>query len=387
MPNLPLWTEGPSWREREVACVGESILYLISTCQVLKIMRNRSFAEDVYPSLKKALDATLANEKEGLIFPGGDYGFDAIDWPVGFGHCPQVFMSAAAFKGMLELRDLSLWLGEKDYAEKLLGNAEALKRTINEKLWMEDRGHYRVGLAIGKVGKDDRDGDLFSREMVSWGTLVAVLWGVAEGDRARKALRTIKKRLYAPYGLKFFDPHWSPSYTDVKEAATYEAGRVQNGAYWQTWWSLDIFITAQLLSGNIEEGLEVLHDVRLDTIYARFKMKEKGKELSFIRSGEWTDTDMTFPVTSIPYTLTAAFFNQTLLEAILGIHIDYGFLRIEPHLPTSWDKATVSNLTIGDSVWTIEMRRQGTPARILLDSRETKTIPITPGKHVVQVVL
>ncbi len=386
IPNLPLWTQGKSWRERKVASVLETILYPISICQVLKIMRNRSFAEDVYPSLKKALDATLANEKEGLIFPGGDFGFDALDWPVGFGHCPQVFMSAAAFKGMMELRDLSLWLGEMDYAGKLLGRAEKLKKTINEKLWMEDRGHYRVGLAIGKVGRDDGDAELFSRQMVSWGTLVAVLWGVAEGDRAGKAMRTIRERLFTPCGLKFFDPHWSPSYTDVK-GQTYEAGRVQNGAFWHTWWSLNTYITANLLLGNVEEGLAAFREVRLDTTYARFKMKEMGKELSFIHCGEMTDTDMTFPVDVIPYTLTAAFFNQMFLEAILGVRIEYDILRIEPHLPASWDKATISNLNIGDSVWTIEMSRSGTPAGILLDSRETRMIPITPGKHLVQIAL
>ena len=142
-----------------------------------------------------------------------------------------------------------------------------------------------------------------------------------------------------------------------------------------------------MLLGNVEEGLAAFREVRLDTTYARFKMKEMGKELSFIHCGEMTDTDMTFPVDVIPYTLTAAFFNQMFLEAILGVRIEYDILRIEPHLPASWDKATISNLNIGDSVWTIEMSRSGTPAGILLDSRETRMIPITPGKHLVQIAL
>ena len=116
-------------------------------------------------------------------------------------------------------------------------------------------------------------------------------------------------------------------------------------------------------------------------------MQEKGKELSFLRCGEWVDTDLTFPVTSIPYMLTAAIFNETLLEYFIGIKVGYEEIQVEPHLPSSWDYAKVSNLRIGDSEWAIEIRGGGEIKQILLDGAETQTIPITPGKHQIEIKL
>lgn len=387
IPNLPLWTDGPSWRERATSPILETVFYVPAACQVIRVLHDRELARSFFPSLQKAMALVLSQRQEGLIVPGGEFSFDAIDWPCGFAHCPQTFMSVAAFKALNDLSELARWLGEPDYAQTLQAAAKELQKTINDKLWLEDRGHYRIGLADGKVGNDERDRELFEREMISWSSLVAVAWGVAEGVRGQRAIQSVKERLLSPYGMKFFDPAWQPAYTDAKGAATYAAGRVQNGAYWHCWWSLDTYVAAQLKLGNVAEGLRVLRDLRLDTIYARFKMREKGQDLSFLRAGEWTDFDMTFPLTSIPYTLTAAFFNQMLLESIMGIQVGFDELQVNPHLPPEWHGATISNLRIGDSEWSIAIRRGGSTKTMLMDGKETPSLPLTPGKHEVQIIL
>jgi len=386
IPNLPLWTDGPSWRERATLPIMETVFYVSAACQVIKILHDRELARSFFPSLQKAMALVLAQRKEGLIVPGGEFSFDAIDWPCGFAHCPQTFMSVAAFKSLNDLSGLARWLEETDYARTLQVQAAELQKTINEKLWMEDRGHYRIGLADAKTGKNERDRDLFEREMISWGSLVAVVWGVARDERGQNAIRRVKERLLNPQGMKFFDPEWRPGYTDAKGAATYEAGRVQNGAYWHCWWSLDTYVSAQMKLGNVEEGLRVFQDLRLDTIYSRFRMREKGKEMSFLRAGEWTDSDMTFPVTSIPYTLTAAFYNQMLIESIFGIEIGFDELRINPNLPAEWNGAKISNLKIGDSEWSIEIRGTGNVKKIILDEKEATALPLTPGPHQVKLL-
>ena len=184
IPNLPLWTEGVSWRERPMLSVHDSVSYAILVCHVIKITRDKKFATEIFSSVKKAMDYALTCEKDGLIISHGEQSFDAIDWPGGFAHCPHTFISVLAYKGLMDIRDLALWLGEKDYAKELLVKAENLKKTINEKLWMEDRGHYRVGIPVGKVGNDERDKQLFYQDMISWSSLVAVLWGVADKEKA-----------------------------------------------------------------------------------------------------------------------------------------------------------------------------------------------------------
>jgi len=385
IPDLPLWTEGPSWRDRPGAPMFGSSGYVIAMCHLLKFVRDKGFAAEVFPSLRKAMEYVLSCEKQGLISPEGDFSFDAIDWPAGFGYSPQTFASVVTYKTLMDLRALAEWLGHRDYGNELLVKARQLKTTINETLWMEDRGHYRIGLPVGKVGKDDRDRDLFYQEMISWGSLVAVLWGVADGEKAARVVENVKQRLFSPYGMKFFDPAWAPSYSDSKVGLTYEEGRVQNGAHWHCWWSTSTLVRAEIMLGKTEEAFKDLLEVRLDNLYSRFKMREKGKELSFLRAGEWTDTDLTFPVTSIPYMLTAAFFNETLLEYILGIQATYDEIRVKPHLPASWNGASVSDLKLGDSQWTVEIRGAGEAQEILLDGARTETVPITPGKHHIEV--
>lgn len=385
IPDLPLWTEGPSWRDRPGAPMFGSSGYVIAMCHLLKFVRDKGFAAEVFPSLRKAMEYVLSCEKQGLISPEGDFSFDAIDWPPGFGYSPQTFASVVTYKTLLDLRELAEWLGHQDYGNELLAKARQLKTAINDKLWMEDRGYYRIGLPEGKVGKDQRDEDLFRREMISWGSLAAVLWGVADKEKGTRAIENVKQRLFSPYGMKFFDPVWAPSYSDSKVGLTYQEGRIQNGAYWHCWWSISTLVRAELMLGKTEEAFKDLLEVRLDRLYSRFKMREKGKEMSFLRAGEWTDSDLTFPVTSIPYMLTAAFFNETLIEHVLGISVTYDEIRVEPRLPASWNGASVSDLKLGDSEWTVEIRGSGEAREMLLDGARTETIPITPGKHHIEV--
>lgn len=382
--NLPLWTTGASWRERGDLPIVEALNYIIAFTSVIKIIRDRALAEVHMPSLRKAMHCVLRYEKEGLIYPGGAHGYDAVDWPCGFGDSPQTFASVCTYKSLLDLGALAQWLGEEEYAAGLRRRAATLKETINDKLWMEDRGYYRVGLPVGQVGQSDRDRQLFSQEMISWGSLVAVVWGVADQEMAGRVISNIRQRLWSPWGMKFIDPPWSPSYTDSK-GITYAAGRQLNGAYWLCWYSTEYLIRAQILQGDYRQAFADLLEIRLDNVYRRCTMSEKGRDLRFVRSGEWIDTDLTFPVTSIPYTLTAAFYNQALVEAILGITVEYDRIRIEPHLPCSWPGARLSNLTIGDSVWDIQIRGNGNVSRITMDGEETSTLPIETGRHSVEV--
>jgi hypothetical protein len=384
IPNLPLWRGGPSWRERGDLPCTEAANFVVSFCGVIRIIRDRALAEAYLPSLQKAMQCVLTFEKEGLIYPGGYNGFDAIDWPCSFGGAPQTFISVFTYKALSDLAALCEWLGEQPSAVDLRHRASTLKATINQKLWMGDRGHYRVGLALGNEGKDDRDRELFSRDMLSSGSLVAAVWGVADDEQSVRVIRNVRERLWSPLGVKFLDPPWAPNYVDP-HGPTYAAGRQINGGYWLCWYTMEYLVRAEILQGQWDQAFEDLCDIRLDTTYRRCTMTEKGRALRFVRSGEWIDYDLTFPVTSIPYTLSAAFFNQTLIEAVLGITVAYDRLVIEPHLPSAWPGASLTDLTIGDSVWDIQIHGRGPVRRIVLDGQAVSALPITPGRHHVEI--
>ncbi len=98
--------------------------YIFAVCQYIKFRRDREYAMDIFPSLKKAAEAIRACKVEGLIAPGCSYGFDRADYPGGFGESPQVYTSAEAYKSLMDLSELATWLGYRDYAETIHAEAE-----------------------------------------------------------------------------------------------------------------------------------------------------------------------------------------------------------------------------------------------------------------------
>ncbi len=218
--------------------------------------------------------------------------------------------------------------------------------------------------------------------MLGIGNINVVEWDVADKDKAKRVVQNIKERLFTPYGIKFLDPPWIPSYTDNR-GITYEAGRVQHGGLWPL--AINDVVRAEIKAGWTDSAFEHFLENRMDRVYSRLKMWEGGNELSFICPMEWIDTDLTFPVTSILFLCTSGSWIETLLEHILGIGVGYDELQIEPHFPSFWNYAKISNLRIGESTWEIEIKGNGKVKEISVDGVKTEKIRIIPGKH--QVVI
>jgi cellobiose phosphorylase len=103
--------------------------------------------------------------------------------------------------------------------------------------------------------------------------------------------------------------------------------------------------------------------------------------MHFLPVGECVDADMTFGVTNIPYTITAGFFNEALLESVLGVRVGFDGIRIDPHLPAAWQGARICNLTVGESVWDIEINGHGVVRRVIADGQDVRVLPLTKGRH------
>jgi len=352
--------------------------YIIGVCKYIKFRRDKAYAKDIFPSLQKAAGAILACKIEGLITTGSNYGFDRADYPGGFGESPQVYTSAEAYKSLMDLSELSEWLGNKDYARELVHEAEALRETINRELWMEEKGYYRIGVPVGKVGHDERDKKLFYEEMLGIGNINVVEWGIANQDQALRVLQNVRGRLFTPYGIKFLDPPWIPSYTDHR-GVTYEAGQVQQGGIWPL--AINDLARAEIKTGHSETAFGYFRELGMDRLYSRFKMWENGKELSFLCPMEWVDTDLTLPVTSVLFLVTSSTWSETLLEHILGIKAGYEELKIKPSFPSSWNHAEISNLRVGESEWDITINGNGEVKETFVDGIKTDRIRIVPGKH------
>lgn len=382
--GVPFWFKGHGSEEDRNTSpdIKNTNEYIYGVCKFLKFKRDKDYAENFFPSLKKAADAILDCKLDGLIITGSSYGFDRADWPGGFGESPQTYTSAQAYNALRLLIELAEWLGKENYAKRLKKEIEDLKKTINDKLWVQDRDYYRVGIPVGRVGKNVRDQELFYKDMLGIGNINVVEWEVPDQERAGKTLQSIIARLFTPYGMKFIDPSWVPFYDDGK--CKYASGQVQQGGLWPL--AINDLARAEIKYGFTEEAFKHFLELRLDRQYARFKTWDKGKELSFIYPMEWVDTDLSIPVTSGLFLVTSCTWSETLLEYILGIKIGFEEIKIKPALLPSWDYVNINNLKIDDSVWDIQIKGNGQVKEIKVDGKRTEKIKIESGRHKIEVL-
>ncbi len=95
------------------------------------------------------------------------------------------YLNALLYKSLLCMAEFAALLGD-ERAEQWSGLAEKVKQAINVRLWDDAAGAYR----------DTYDKTYIPQE----GNTLAVLFGIAEGDRARRALDTLVRENWSPWG-------------------------------------------------------------------------------------------------------------------------------------------------------------------------------------------
>ena len=117
-------------------------------------------------------------------------------------------------------------MGESESSISWRGLAEKVRCAINEKLWDKEKQAY----IDGRLDHVAQDGNTF-----------AVLFGVADKERANAALDTMKKRLWSPYGSSMLDAYLenkdlrggnnmiSPMMSAFECEARFSQGRAEEG--------------------------------------------------------------------------------------------------------------------------------------------------------------
>ncbi|MBQ8408413.1 MAG: hypothetical protein IJY39_06055 [Clostridia bacterium] len=104
-------------------------------------------------------------------------------------------INALLYKSLICMAELADVVGDQR-AKEWRTLAEKVKKAINDRLWSEEKQAYLDTFDQSYVPQD--------------GNALCVLYGIAEGDRADAAMRTLRKQLWSPYGATVIDrpdPH------------------------------------------------------------------------------------------------------------------------------------------------------------------------------------
>lgn len=173
-------TDYPAWR-------------IVSAYHQYFYYGDRYFLEQHYGELVQCLDWLIEKMNDGgLIFqypvPFGAFHTeaDAVEYTCSFDRLGEKpLINALLYKSLLCMAELGRLQGD-ERAEFWESLAQRVKTAFNERLWEERRGAYLDTLDPSYLPHD--------------GNALALLYGLAEGERAERVKKTLREKLWTPWG-------------------------------------------------------------------------------------------------------------------------------------------------------------------------------------------
>ena len=253
-------------------CSSDRQIWTVAAWELYKVSGDRQWLETIYPVVHKSLSVdmkTLYEEETGLV--RGESSF--IDWreqsyprwmqPADIYDSKCLGTNVVHYAALQSAAQMAEILDDTSFEEQCLERAASLKEAINEHLWMEDEGYYAQFLA----GRND---DMLYTKSETLGQALAILYGVAEGERAQRLSQSMPV-------VEFGAPVFWPWIADIPP--------YHNQAVWpfvQSFW-----MHASAKTGN-EQG--VLNSI--GAIYRAAALFATNKENFVAHSGDWNGTQI-----------------------------------------------------------------------------------------------
>ena len=242
-----------------------------------------------------------------------------------------------------------------------------LKTNLNKYAWDGEwylRAYFDNGDKLGSQESDEAKIDLISQSF-------SILSDVADKSRREKAITSVEKYLVDDDAriIKLLDPAFSKSLNNPGYIMSYPIGVRENGGQYTH--SVSWYLMALIKSGygdrayryfqminpinrSINKNLVSSYEVEPYVIAADI-YSAPGRE----GQGGWTW-----------YTGSAGWFYRVGVQDILGIKKEKDTLRLEPHMPISWDNYRVK-YTYMDTTYNIEVVKTNKD-EVVLDGKKLK---------------
>ncbi|MGE5402133.1 MAG: GH36-type glycosyl hydrolase domain-containing protein [Ignavibacteriales bacterium] len=287
-------------------------------------------SDTVYNHMKKALDfAISATTERGLPkIMNGDWN-DTLDHigPLGKGETVWgAFFLAYVLRKTFELLNKKQ---DNETLERWTDAYNRLKKATNEFCW-DGEWYIRAFKDSGEpVGTHlDRQGKIFINSQ-TW----SVISGLAEKERADKALGSCMKYLYKPYGIQICWPSFTEIADDIGLISRCVPGKKENGAIFNhasSW-----FILASIMNGDIDTAYDV-YSKMLPLNSAMNIDRYEAEPYVYAEYITSPDHATENQASHSWLTGTAVWMFRIGLDYILGFRTSLEGVTIAPNIPSSW---------------------------------------------------
>jgi hypothetical protein len=206
----------------------DRMIWAVAAYEYYKVTGDKGWLRYIYPIIKRSLYDDVDNNvisANGLV--KGETSF--IDWREQsyprWMQTADIYQSEALSTSVVHARawqvlgEIAKDLGDKSVAADALAKAESISRSINEHLWLADKGYY----AMYRYGRDNL---ITNPRAETLGEALSIMWGIADGERA-KAIT--EHNPTTPFGAAIF-------YPQIADMPAYH-----NNALWPwvaSWWAM-----------------------------------------------------------------------------------------------------------------------------------------------------
>ncbi len=182
----------------------DRMIWAVAAYELYKVTGDRKWLEYIYPIIKKSVDddALTVAAPDGLV--KGETSF--IDWREQsyprWMQTADIYQSEALGTSIVHaqalqvLADIAAELGKGKEASEYGACAEAIRKAVNDKLWLDDKGYY----AMYNYG---RTASILNPRAETLGESLAILYDVASPERARSIT---ENNPTTPFGAAIFFP-------------------------------------------------------------------------------------------------------------------------------------------------------------------------------------
>jgi hypothetical protein len=349
-------------------CSTDREIWVGAAWEIYKVTGDMEWLKKVYPIAKSSLEVdmrTVFEAETNLV--RGESSF--IDWreqsyprwmePADIYDSKCLGTNMVFYIALSSAAEMGRILGDNETAESFENYAALIKKGINENLWLEEQGYYAQYLA----GRTD---DLLYTKSETLGEALAILWGVAEGDRA---ITLSESMPVVDYGAPVFYP-WIPDQLPYHNQAVWP--------FVQSYW-----IHASAKAGN-EQG--VLHGV--SSVWRAIMMYATNKENYVADTGNWRGTQINSSnmLWSLAGNLSITF------KLLMGMNFQADALKFAPVVPQNLKAdRKIENFKYRNSTLDITVSGYGDSIKTFRLDGEVLAEAVVPGDlagdHIVEIVM
>jgi cellobiose phosphorylase len=313
----------------------------------------------VWDHLLRAMKFTLANRgPHGLPRLGFADWDDTMNLDHGSGKAESVFSAGLFCRSMLDLADLSRFLGKDSDAARFEKLQREMAAIIQKHCWdgaWYARAFDDKGLPVGVASEDKHKIGLNSQ---TW----AVLGEIGEPDRLAAAMESAYEKLNTPFGLRVMWPPYDGRQERIGGTTTYPPGVKENGGIFchaNTW---AIIAAAKL--GNGERAFQYYRQIlplaRKDVDLMRTEPYVYCQNIAAPEHKHYGRGRTSWLTGTASYTYVAG------TQWILGIRPTFKGLEISPVIPEKWKGFSAERIFRG-STYKIKAKRIGKGNRVSLE--------------------